>query len=317
MAIGTTAAIIGASVIAGGASIFAGSKAAKAQKNAASAASDSALQTAQMNNALQREVYTKNQEYLSPYSQRGNDAGNAINSLLGLGGTGATGNYVSNGGTDWAGYVNANPDALANWNAIQGTTHDDPFNGSLSAFGQYHYGADGSRRDLSPFQMGAASTGGTGGTGSAQSAFDNYLNSTGYQFQMDQGTKALGQNWAAKGARESGAAMKALQTYGQETGKSFFKDYLGLLSNQQGVGLAGASAIAGVGSNYANSVSANNNNASIAAQQAAYGQGNATAGMWGNVAGAIGGVANAFGSSYGGGSAANSNALAIGRSGWG
>jgi len=320
MPIGAT---IGAAVVAGGASIAGGAMGASAQRRAAGQASDSAAQTAQMNNALQREVYSTNQAYLSPYAARGNDAGNAINSLLGLGG-GSSGGATSGGygpssaygptpvdEDTWAsGALNAlqsevNPSLWSRVNGIQDPSDRlaalEPmmFRRDREVYGAY------TSSNPRPARVSNDTNPGTGPMPplnptslTPQSAFDNYLNSTGYQFQVDQGNKAINQGYAAKGSLQSGAALKALQTYGQNTATGFFKDYLGLLGNQQGVGLAGASAIAGVGSNYANSVGANNNNASIAAQNAAYGQGNATAGMWGNVAGAIGGVANAFGSSY-------------------
>jgi cellobiose-specific phosphotransferase system component IIB len=209
------AAGIGAAAGIGGAMLSS-----SAQKKAANKASDTALKTASQNNALQKEIYTQNYNLLAPFVNRGNQAGDAINSLL-----------------------------------------------------------------LSPNQNNAA--------------FQNYLNSTGYQFQLDQGSKALQQGAMARGALQSGAASKALQTYGQNTATSFFKDYLGLLANQQGVGLSGGSAVAGVGQNYGNSVSANNNLAGSAAANAHLAAGNAQAGIYGNIAGGISGVANALASSYG------------------
>lgn len=57
---------------------------------------------------------------------------------------------------DWAAYVQANPDALENWNAIRNTPAGRQFGGNIAAFGQFHYAADGSRRDLSRFSTGAA-----------------------------------------------------------------------------------------------------------------------------------------------------------------
>lgn len=293
-------AVIAAGIGAVGA-IGGGILASRSQRRASDRAADVAQNTATQNNALQREQMQFAAQRLDPYAQRGNVAGDAINALLGLPTTPSVpyGTNYGGDGTDWVAYVNANPDALANWNAIQGTTHDDPFNGSLAAFGAYHWDADGRRRDLTPFRPQTATTGGLEGGAAAQNAFQNYLNSTGYQFQIDQGNKAINQGYAARGALQSGAALKALQTYGQNTATGFFKDYLGLLANQQGVGLSGASAVAGVGQNYANSVSANNNLAGSAAANAALMAGNANANMWGTIGGAIGGVANAFGTSYG------------------
>jgi hypothetical protein len=279
--------IVIAAGVAGAAGIGAAVLGGSAQKSAAKSAANSAAATAASNNALQTQVRNDNKAILNPYVTRGNEAGQAINDLLGISGTGGSGSNV-----DWAAYVNANPDAAANWNAVRGNSDGAQFNGDINAFGQYHYGADGSRRDLTPF------TRQPGGSGEAGGAFQNYLNSTGYQFQMDQGTSAINQGYAAGGTLQSGAALKALQTYGQNTGKAYFNDYLGQLGNQQNIGLSGANALAGVGTNFANQTSANNNAAGTAQQNALLAAGSATAGMYGSIAGGIGGIANAYASSY-------------------
>ncbi len=269
MAIATSLIVagIGAAAAVGGAAMSA-----SAQKKAASSAASSASQTANANNALARENREFSAARLDPYAQRGDAAGNAINSLLGLGGAQPSGQY---GQPDemWAnGALNAmGLGSRGNSPATLRAHLAGELEGQISP--QMRQAYEGYQQST-PMTQAAP-------TGNATNAFQNYLDSTGYQFQMDQGTKAANQGYAAQGSFQSGAAMKALQTYGQNTGKSFFKDYLGLLANQQAVGMSGASAVAGVGQNYVNSVSAN-----------------ANAGMWGNIAGAVGGAANAFGSSY-------------------
>lgn len=267
--------VVIAAGIGAAASIGGGLLSSRAQKKAAGKAARSAENTAAANNALAREQMQFSAARLDPYSQRGNMAGDAINSLLGLG---------MSDSAKWTTYLKENPDVAAEAMTVDKSQFATP-----EAYGQWHYGKYGQSENR-PLT--------TGNAGGANNAFQNYLNSTGYQFQVDQGAKAINQNYAASGSLQSGAALKALQTYGQNTATGFFKDYLGLLANQQGVGLSGASAVAGVGQNYVNSVSANNNAAGTAAQNAYLTQGNANANMWGNVAGAIGGVANAFGSSY-------------------
>jgi len=292
-------------VIAAGVTAAAGIGAAalssSAQNKAANQAADSAANTAAQNNALQREVYGENKAILDPYVQRGNAAGSAINSLLGIAGTApASGGSNALAGPEWSQYLAANPDVQAEW---KGNAFDDGY-ASPEAFAQWHYqnyGQNEGRAAPSVTAPTAADPNAPAGTVTAtpqSAAFQNYLNSTGYQFQMDQGTKAINQGYAARGALQSGAAMKALQTYGQNTGASYFDRYLSLLGNQQGVGLTGASAVAGVGQNYANTVSANNNNSSAAAQDAYAARGNAMSGLYGSIAGGVAGVANAYGSSY-------------------
>jgi hypothetical protein len=67
-------------------------------------------------------------------------------------------------------------------------------------------------------------------TPGASSGFTNYLNSTGYNFQKDQGMSAITGSAAAKGTLNSGSTDKALEQYGQGIAGSYFNNYL----NQQG-----------------------------------------------------------------------------------
>lgn len=61
-------------------------------------------------------------------------------------------------------------------------------------------------------------------------AYQNYLNSTGYQFQLQQGTDAITGNAASKGLLNSGATGKSLENYGQNLASTSFNNYLGQLS---------------------------------------------------------------------------------------
>lgn len=201
--------------------------------NAAKSAAKSNQQAADAAAAETRAARDQAYSTLNPFVQGGTAAGGQINALLGL-----------SNGTDWGAYVQNNPDALANWNAIQGTTDGAQFGGDIAKFGQYHYGADGSRRDLSGYS----------GTARAQQAFDQFRNSTGYQFRLDQGMNALNSGYAGAGTIKSGAAIKAAQDYGQGIASQEFGNYLNALGNQQGVGLQAGSAAAGVGVNSANSL---------------------------------------------------------------
>lgn len=104
--------------------------------------------------------------------------------------------------------------------------------------------------------------GSTSATGTASNnAFNDYLNSAGEQFQLGQGTAAITGSRAANGTLDSGGTLKSLNAYGQGLASNYFQSYLGNLSGISGQGLTGASALAGVGQNYAGAVSANNNNA--------------------------------------------------------
>lgn len=243
-------AIIGGALGLGGA-ILGGNS----QNKAAQKAADTSLAVAQQNNALAREIYGQNQGALSPFMQRGNAAGNQINALLGLGG-GASG--------QWSDYLTANPDVAQEY--ATGNIDRSRF-ATPESYGQFHYNTygQGEGRQLPTAQS---------GTQAAQNAFDVFRNSTGYQFRLGEGMNALNSGYAGVGLVRSGAAMKAAQDYGQNIASNEFGNYLGYLSNQQGVGLSGASALAGVGQNYTNTVSANNNSAGTAAANAALVKGN-------------------------------------------
>lgn len=241
MAIGTLAAIgIG---LAGAGAVASSS----AQKSAANKAAQASNYAADQSAAVLRENYDKSAQALAPWQNSGLAANNQINALLGL--------NVPQGGSpgsvNWAGYVQGNPDALANWNAIQGTSDGQPFGGDIAKFGQYHYGADGSRRDLSPYTAGQM--GGTS-TDAARAAFDQFRNSTGYQFRRDQGMDAVNSGYAGAGTLKSGAAMKAINDYGQNMASGEFANYVGMLGNQQSLGANAASAQAGVSQNMGNSL---------------------------------------------------------------
>lgn len=85
-----------------------------------------------------------------------------------------------------------------------------------------------------------------GAAGNAQSspAFQNYLNSTGYQFQLGQGTQAIANGAASKGLLNSGATAKALTQYGQGLAGQSFNNYLNQVN---GVSQQGQTALGQVG----------------------------------------------------------------------
>lgn len=287
MAIGTALAIAGATAAA---SIGGSVLSSKAQKKAANKASDTAQQTADANNALTRDIYNQNYATLSPYAQRGNEAGNAINALLGLGVPQQQATTPLGGQT-------------------QGPTNYGRFSaGNIGEFGDFFIGVDALGRipgNIGGFAGGTYNSDGTQVTPvqapqstqqDYEDAFQNYRNSTGYQFRLNEGNNAVNSGYAAAGALRSGAALKDLSTFNQNIASDEFGNYLGQLANQQGVGLSGASAIAGVGQNYVNNVTANNNSAATVAANAALMKGQAKTDMYGGIANGLG---KFLGSSFG------------------
>lgn len=232
----------------------------KATKSAAKSASQTAADTTATNNALARDIYQKNQQILSPYSDRGNSAGNAINSLLGLG--------------------------VAPPQEQPQQQNFYPFGYGNAFYQPYSYQPQQATQPVEP----------TTTQQDYENAFQNYRDSTGYQFRQQEGNNALNTGYAANGALRSGAAQKAFADYNQNISSSEFGNYLGQLANQQGVGLSAASAVAGVGQNYVNNVTANNNSAGTVAANAALASGQANANLYGQLGNAFGTFASSFGS---------------------
>lgn len=84
-----------------------------------------------------------------------------------------------------------------------------------------------------------------GNSDAANKAFQNYLGSTGYNFQLQQGQNAITSNAASRGLLNSGATAKGLTQYGQGLASQSFNNYLGQLG---GLSSAGQTALGQVGS---------------------------------------------------------------------
>lgn len=131
---------------------------------------------------------------------------------------------------------------------------------------------------------------GMGDAAGAQKAFDTFRSGTDYNFRLGQGIDAVNSSAATRGLVNSGANLKNITAYGQEMAKGSFNDWLSRLLTQQGVGLQGASALAGVSNNFGNQ---------IAGQQTAIG--NARAGQWATGANTVNNGINSLAQLFGGG----------------
>lgn len=124
----------------------------------------------------------------------------------------------------------------------------------------YNY-LSGQRPNLGPGAMGYAKAGDAANTASADllglngaaagartaPAFQNYLASTGYNFQQDQGTRAITGNAASRGLLNSGGTAKALTKYGQNLASTSFDNYLGQTGNIANRGLTATGQIGEAG----------------------------------------------------------------------
>ena len=90
-----------------------------------------------------------------------------------------------------------------------------------------------------------------------QGAFQNFLNSSGYQFQLGQGQRAITSSNAARGLLNSGSALKGLSKFGQNLGSSYFQNYLGQLGSVADRGVSAAGTVSGAGQTSSSESSSN------------------------------------------------------------
>jgi hypothetical protein len=148
-------------------------------------------------------------------------------------------------------------------------------------------------------------SGAMSGTGTAApQPYGGFETSPGYQFRVDEATKAIERSAAARGALRSGATMDALQRRVQGVATSEYENYANRLAALAGVGENANAGSASAGANYASGtqkVAQMTGNAAIAA-------GNARASAYANTGSAINqgvqGVAQAYlyNRGFGGGS---------------
>lgn len=86
-----------------------------------------------------------------------------------------------------------------------------------------------------------------GDSAAADAGFQRFRDSTGYNFQMDQGQRAITGSAAARGLLNSGSTAKALQSFGQGLADSSFNSYLDNLLKYSGLGLQAGQLLGGAG----------------------------------------------------------------------
>ena len=91
-------------------------------------------------------------------------------------------------------------------------------------------------------------------TGAGNSSYVGFQETPGYQFQLEQGQKALERNAAARGIRLGGASMQEAQRMGQGYANQEYGNYYNRLAGLAGVGQTAVGTSAQVGQNTANSI---------------------------------------------------------------
>lgn len=241
MAIGTLGAIaLGVGALGSVAS-------AASNASASRRAVDASQQATAENNALAREIYGQNRQTLAPFVGQGATATGYINQLLGIappqqpqalpmGGMGMGGGMFSPDNAGTRGGMLGN---------VLGMISDGGVMGAPGAFGMTQQ----------PF---AQQTMEGPAPGAAQAGFDAFRNSTGYNFRLNEGQRAITNNAAVRGMLNSGATLKGLTRFGQGIASDEFGNYLNTLLGQQSLGANAASAQAGVANNFSSQVQANN-----------------------------------------------------------
>jgi hypothetical protein len=118
---------------------------------------------------------------------------------------------------------------------------------------------------------------GLNGPDAASEAMARFQTSPGYQFQMEQGLRAVDAGAAAKGMLRSGATLKDEETFGEGLANTDFTNYYNRLMGLTTLGenaAAGGAATAQTGANLAQ------------------GAGNTQSSIYGNLAGGIGATVN-------------------------
>lgn len=250
MPIATTTAILGSAVIAGGATLAAAKSNSKGIKQASQLQSDSNAQSV----ALQRDVYNQNSAALQPWQQSGLQANSILQGALGFGGT--------------QGLPTQQP-----LQQMQQGQQGSPYGAKPWLEGPQGFSGDypaqmGGYMPQGPQNAPQATVGGITNGQAANDAFKTFLDSINYNWQLEQGNNAFNGAWAGAGTLQSGAAEMARSDYNRNMAQSLaYQPWLSGVSDIANRGFGAASAQAGVGQNYANSVSGlNSANANAMAQ---------------------------------------------------
>lgn len=260
------AAVIGG-VIAGAGAIGAAAIGKSASNKAAQTAADASDRASNAAAQVQRETYAENKAALAPWQSGGLAANALINASLGIptaapaqaapvqnalaqpAGLQPGGWYGGNladaftaGGSPVAGFVPSSP------NLSGGALMNEYTNWVANGAQPMQQQAQPTTQAPAP-QMNAMSQ-----KEAADNAFNIFKNSTGYKFRVDQGMDALNSGYAGRGLIQSGAAMRAANDYGQGMASQEYGNWLNSLGNQQSLGFSAASAQAGVGQGFANSL---------------------------------------------------------------
>lgn len=235
------AAAIGGAAVLGGSLISAG---------ATSSAANAQSQAAQQSLAEQQREFDINQQNFAPWLDAGKGALSGQLALLGLGGTAGTAAQAAT--PDYAAYVRANPDLMAD------VAKHPEFGGDLNAYGQWHYSTYGVNepwRGPLPMTGGTAGTPGVSGADAQQSAINQLQQSPLYQSLYRNGVDTILNNAAATGGLRGGNLQHSLANFGSDTLAQVIQQQLSNLGGISGNGMSSAGNLGSLNGNSANAMS--------------------------------------------------------------
>lgn len=289
MAIGTTAAILASTAIGAGTSLLSGSKQAKAASQSAAASQAASDQSA----ATQRYIFDQTRSDNAVRQQAGDAATRQMSSLMGLNlgpqvqpqpaqnaiqqqyATGQQGASMSYGGGRMpTGSIEQRVAAMGD-----GMVYDGTSPGNALSTGQY------GRAEM--INEGPSPQAPTGNALTPAQTPTDWLRSTpGYQFNFDEGQRAMAASQSYRGGLLSGDAGREAIRYGQNYGDRIYGDQYNRLAGIAGAGQTASSQNQQGGQNYANALT-NINQTNANAKASSYQNG---ANAWTN---ALGGAAGA------------------------
>lgn len=230
-------------IIAGGLGLFGAKKQADAASDGAAAQAAAAREAT----ALQKEIYYQNRADLQPWRQAGRQAVNRLTDEV------------------LDPYRVVRHDAGTPKKAGDDYWTINGINGSLGRTRRFK-----SKEEARDVRL--AAVGGGELPGNMTTAFQT---DPGYRFRVDEATKALERNAAARGLRTSGALMDSINKQVQGQASSEYGNYMNRLFGLSGSGQGAANSTGAFGTNYANNAGQNSLIAGQAAAQGYQGQANA------------------------------------------
>lgn len=241
-----------AAVVGAGISAYSSSKASKAQTKAAGQASDTSLQASQEANAMQKSQYDQSRADSAPWVNTGEGALNQLAWKMGITPTSRV-NPVApmikgESTFDGAAYLAANPD-VANATGAAARYRNDPYQHYIDwgqkegrqAFYTTPETTSNGQPANSTYQGDPADFGSLSKTFTMPDAatlskkftLEDYQADPGYQFRLDEGNKGVERSAAARGGQLSGATMKALARFGQNTASGEYQNAYNRYNNDQ------------------------------------------------------------------------------------